>query len=120
ERRLVGDHRLMVCVVSMPSRDRRLPVADPGVGRPGCRRPGRAAATRRRRRGRLADLLIPARRLASLPHLWPNRTPFCWESVMSRSFKVGDHVGWNSEAGEVSGTITEIKTGDFDYKGHTR
>lgn len=39
---------------------------------------------------------------------------------MSRSFKVGDHVGWNSEAGKVSGVITEVKTGDFDYKGHTR
>ncbi|MDQ7774729.1 MAG: DUF2945 domain-containing protein [Paracoccus aminovorans] len=38
---------------------------------------------------------------------------------MSRTFKVGDHVGWNSEAGPVSGVITEIKTGDFDYKGHT-
>ncbi|MDQ7774799.1 DUF2945 domain-containing protein [Paracoccus aminovorans] len=39
---------------------------------------------------------------------------------MSRSFKVGDHVGWNSEAGKVSGVITEVKTADFDYKGHTR
>ena len=35
------------------------------------------------------------------------------------TFKVGDHVGWNSEAGHVSGTIIKIHTQDFDYKGHT-
>lgn len=34
-------------------------------------------------------------------------------------FKVGDHVRWNSEAGQVSGRITKIHTSDFDYKGHT-
>lgn len=35
-------------------------------------------------------------------------------------FSVGDHVSWNSEAGEVSGTITKIHDTDFNYKGHTR
>ena len=39
---------------------------------------------------------------------------------MSRRFKIGDHVSWNSEAGRVSGTIIKIHTRDFDYKGHTR
>ncbi len=39
---------------------------------------------------------------------------------MSTTFKVGDHVSWNSEAGHVSGTITKVHTKDFDYKGHTR
>ncbi|MBE2998537.1 DUF2945 domain-containing protein [Nocardiopsis sp. HNM0947] len=39
---------------------------------------------------------------------------------MSHRFEVGDHVEWNSEAGRVSGTITEVHTADFDYKGHTR
>ncbi len=34
-------------------------------------------------------------------------------------FSKGDHVGWNSEAGQVSGVIIEIHTRDFDYKGHT-
>lgn len=34
-------------------------------------------------------------------------------------FKVGDRVGWNSEAGHVSGTIIRVHTRDFDYKGHT-
>ncbi|MGW0017592.1 DUF2945 domain-containing protein [Rhodococcus sp. NPDC003382] len=39
---------------------------------------------------------------------------------MSEKFAVGDHVGWNSEAGRVSGTITKVHTKDFEYKGHTR
>lgn len=34
-------------------------------------------------------------------------------------FEVGDHVRWNSEAGEVSGKIIRVHTADFDYKGHT-
>jgi len=39
---------------------------------------------------------------------------------MTKRFKVGDHVGWNSEAGHVSGHITKVYTADFEYKGHTR
>lgn len=39
---------------------------------------------------------------------------------MSTEFAIGDHVTWNSEAGQVSGTITTVHTADFDYKGHTR
>lgn len=38
---------------------------------------------------------------------------------MNRSFKVGDHVVWNSEAGYVSGTIVKVHTKDVDYKGYT-
>ncbi|HCS59954.1 MAG TPA: DUF2945 domain-containing protein [Microbacterium sp.] len=38
---------------------------------------------------------------------------------MTKHFTVGDHVGWNSEAGQVSGHITKVHTADFDYKGHT-
>ncbi|TAN07639.1 MAG: DUF2945 domain-containing protein [Rhodanobacteraceae bacterium] len=38
--------------------------------------------------------------------------------MASTRFKVGDHVGWNSEAGRVSGTIIKIHTADFNYKGH--
>ena len=37
---------------------------------------------------------------------------------MTRDFKVGDHVTWNSEAGCVSGTIIGVQTTDFDDKGH--
>ena len=39
---------------------------------------------------------------------------------MSKRFKVGDHVIWNSEAGYVRGRITKVHTRDVDYKGHTR
>ena len=38
---------------------------------------------------------------------------------MTKHFKKGDHVSWNSEAGHVSGTIIAVHTKDFDYKGHT-
>ena len=38
---------------------------------------------------------------------------------MTTQFKVGDRVGWNSEAGHVDGTITRVRIRDFDYKGHT-
>ena len=37
---------------------------------------------------------------------------------MTKRFKVRDRVGWNSEAGHVSGTIIKVHTRDFDYKGH--
>ena len=39
---------------------------------------------------------------------------------MGERYKVGDHVGWNSEAGRVSGRITRVHTADTDYKGHRR
>lgn len=38
---------------------------------------------------------------------------------MKRTFKVGDHVTWNSEAGHVSGTIVKVHTEDVSYKGYT-
>ncbi|HEV2549813.1 MAG TPA: DUF2945 domain-containing protein [Stellaceae bacterium] len=39
---------------------------------------------------------------------------------MSKKFKIGDHVVWNSEAGYVRGRIIKVHTRDVDYKGHTR
>lgn len=39
---------------------------------------------------------------------------------MSKRFKVGDHVRWNSEAGYVSGRIVKVHIKDTDYKGYTR
>jgi hypothetical protein len=33
-------------------------------------------------------------------------------------FHAGDHVGWNSEAGRVTGRIVKVHHEDFDYKGH--
>jgi hypothetical protein len=38
---------------------------------------------------------------------------------MARTFKIGDHVSWNSEAGHVSGMIVKIHKRDFDWKGYT-
>ncbi|HEY7764918.1 MAG TPA: DUF2945 domain-containing protein [Aestuariivirgaceae bacterium] len=37
---------------------------------------------------------------------------------MTKSFKVGDHVTWNSEAGHVSGRIVKVHTKDVNYKGY--
>ena len=39
---------------------------------------------------------------------------------MTKTFKVGDHARWNSEAGWVTGKIVAVHAHDFDYKGHTR
>jgi len=37
---------------------------------------------------------------------------------MTKRFKVGDHVAWNSEAGRVRGRIIKVHTRDVDYKGY--
>ncbi|MBD8010896.1 DUF2945 domain-containing protein [Microbacterium sp. NPDC077391] len=39
---------------------------------------------------------------------------------MTRRYRVGDHVSWNSEAGRVRGRITTVHTADFEFKGRTR
>ena len=39
---------------------------------------------------------------------------------MTKRFKVGDHVGWNSAAGSVSGRIIKVHTRDVGCKGYTR
>ncbi|GAA3958105.1 DUF2945 domain-containing protein [Gordonia caeni] len=39
---------------------------------------------------------------------------------MSKDLAVGDHVRWNSEAGEVAGVIVKVHTRDTEYKGHMR
>ena len=37
---------------------------------------------------------------------------------MAKTFKVGDHVTWNSEAGHVSGRIVEVHTSDVNHRGY--
>jgi hypothetical protein len=37
---------------------------------------------------------------------------------MKKSFKRGDHVEWNSEAGRVRGIITKKVTSDVNFKGY--
>lgn len=41
------------------------------------------------------------------------------EAHASRSFHVGDHVSWNSEAGHVSGRIVKVHTKPFTVNGYT-
>ena len=38
---------------------------------------------------------------------------------MKEDFKVGDHVGWNSEAGRVRGRIKKKITSGITFKGYT-
>ncbi|MBC7368104.1 MAG: DUF2945 domain-containing protein [Undibacterium sp.] len=38
---------------------------------------------------------------------------------MKKAYKVGDHVGWNSEAGRVRGTIRKKITSAIAFKGYT-
>ena len=35
---------------------------------------------------------------------------------MVKTFKIGDHVSWNSEAGRVRGRIVRVHTKDVTYK----
>ena len=37
---------------------------------------------------------------------------------MTKTFKIGDHVSWNSEAGRVSGRIVRVHTRNMNYKGY--
>jgi hypothetical protein len=38
---------------------------------------------------------------------------------MTKTYRVGAHVSWNSEAGRVRGTIIRVHTKDVNYKGYT-
>ncbi len=38
---------------------------------------------------------------------------------MAKTFKRGDHVAWNSEAGRVSGTVIKKVVSDVKLKGYT-
>ncbi len=37
---------------------------------------------------------------------------------MVKTFTIGDHVGWNSEAGRVSGRIRRVHKKDVTWKGY--
>lgn len=39
--------------------------------------------------------------------------------MAAQRFKRGDHVSWNSEAGRVSGRITNVVTSEIEFKGYT-
>jgi hypothetical protein len=40
------------------------------------------------------------------------------EGPMARTFKVGDQVTWNSEAGHVTGRIVRVHTKDVNHRGY--
>jgi hypothetical protein len=40
--------------------------------------------------------------------------------IMARSFKAGDRVTWNSEAGRVTGVIQKKITSEITFKGYKR
>jgi hypothetical protein len=37
---------------------------------------------------------------------------------MSKTFRVGDRVSWNSEAGRVAGKIVRVLRSEIEFKGH--
>lgn len=39
---------------------------------------------------------------------------------MKGRFKVGDRVGWNSEAGRVTGHIVRVVTSEIEFRSYTR
>jgi len=43
-----------------------------------------------------------------------------WRAIMNKTFKRGDHVRWNSEAGRVCGTIQRKVTSGMIFKGYKR
>jgi hypothetical protein len=54
------------------------------------------------------------------PRKHPGAAKSFGSSEMTRRFKVGDHVTWNSEAGRVTGKIIQVHTRDTEYKGYRR
>lgn len=42
------------------------------------------------------------------------------EAQMTTRLAVGDHVRWNSEAGQILGTVTQVHTEDVEFKGRMR
>ena len=38
--------------------------------------------------------------------------------MVTKRFKVGDRVGWNSKAGHVRGTITKVIASEIEFKGY--
>jgi len=41
-----------------------------------------------------------------------------FDSIMVRTFRIGEHVSWNSEAGRVRGKVIKVHRRDVNYKGY--
>jgi hypothetical protein len=44
--------------------------------------------------------------------------PTLFDSIMVRTFRIGEHVSWNSEAGRVRGKVIKVHRRDVNYKGY--
>jgi hypothetical protein len=44
--------------------------------------------------------------------------PTLFDPVMVRTFNIGEHVSWNSEAGRVRGKVIKVHRRDVNYKGY--
>jgi hypothetical protein len=44
--------------------------------------------------------------------------PTLFDSIMVETFKIGEHVSWNSEAGRVHGKIIKVHRRNVNYKGY--
>jgi hypothetical protein len=44
--------------------------------------------------------------------------PTLFDSIMVRTFKIGEHVSWNSEAGRVCGKVIKVHRREVNYKGY--
>jgi hypothetical protein len=51
--------------------------------------------------------------------LWETGKSMVGGRIMPRTFKAGDHVEWNSEAGRVQGIIKEKVVSEITFKGYT-
>jgi Hypervirulence associated proteins TUDOR domain len=41
-----------------------------------------------------------------------------FDPIMVRTFRIGEHVSWNSEAGRVRGQVIKVHRRDVNYKGY--
>jgi hypothetical protein len=49
---------------------------------------------------------------------FPFRTSVMAKAFKAKTFRIGDHVSWNSEAGRVRGKILRVHKQDVNYKGY--
>jgi Hypervirulence associated proteins TUDOR domain len=66
-----------------------------------------------------ADRCPPPRCNRNLaPRLYMSEAPSVGGLCHDETFKAGDHVSWNSEAGRVRGRIVRVHERDVNYKGY--
>jgi Hypervirulence associated proteins TUDOR domain len=74
------------------------------------------SSAQNRRSHQVSEGIVNFRRFLTiglLTHFLPTN-----ERAMAKTFKVGDHVSWNSEAGRVQGKIVKVHKKNVNYKGY--